>query len=378
MTKILRSRTVAQAVVLALIAVQVPAAFADEHGLQWREDDAYGLVVEFIGSHLASPRQFRLSARIGSCSAADSIPPMMAEVEVLERGLRLRPKFPLDPAGTYCALLESKRESVGRQSVGRQSAEWDGTTKSKNITVAEVVKVLPAVPHLPANALRLYVEFSRPVFAKNVHRWVRLRDETDERWIDTPFVEIPEGLWDPHGRQLTLIFHPGRIKRGVGPNLAMGPPLIPGHAYTLVVERSGSDRYEHHFIATEPDRSAIDPSRWRIVEPSVAGAPWRVDFRESLDPYLAERWIRLAAGSPAESIPGEVAPAGDHLLIEGPNEQNEIALWVHRDLEDLAGNRVHEVFDRPTLGTAEESEVGTQQTQLASSPWLRFSLRATR
>ena len=55
------------------------------------------------------------------------------------------------------------------------------------------------------------------------------------------FVEIEHGLWDPRQTRLTVLLHPGRIKRGVAPGERLGPPLRAGRSYRLVVDASMPD-----------------------------------------------------------------------------------------------------------------------------------------
>ncbi len=38
-----------------------------------------------------------------------------------------------------------------------------------------------------------------------------------------------------------MTFDPGRIKRGLTSNEAMGPPIVEGKRYTLVIDRDWSD-----------------------------------------------------------------------------------------------------------------------------------------
>src|SRR5206468_10702471 len=86
----------------------------------------------------------------------------------------------------------------------------------------------------------LYLHFSAPMSRGEVYRRVRLLGEGD-RPVDRPFLEIGEELWDPDGTRLTLLFDPGRIKRGLVPRKEEGPILEEGRAYTLVVDPAWPD-----------------------------------------------------------------------------------------------------------------------------------------
>ena len=86
----------------------------------------------------------------------------------------------------------------------------------------------PSGDSLPANALRLYVHFSRAMAARDAHapRPPARRGRTARcRWRSWT---SRAGLWDPGRTRLTLLFHPGRVKRGVAPGERLGPAAARG------------------------------------------------------------------------------------------------------------------------------------------------------
>lgn len=335
---------------LILLTLVAPSTAARE--LAWIEDAAGRLTVRLdvpaAGAMVEVDLAAALSAHVGRCMESQALPPMLAEVEVRADGVWLRPRFPLDPTGDYCAVFDSSRLPRPSERSGlRLTAEWTGTGA---VEAPRVERVLPAVDTLPANALRLYVEFSRPVFARDVHRWVRLRDETLDTWVETPFVDLPQGLWDPRRQRLTLVFHPGRIKRGVGPNRAMGPPLEPGHSYRLTVAAPGTEDFAHRFSVAVADRRPVEPADWRLTPPASAGSALRVDFGEALDPYLVERWIWIeSAAEELVEVEATVDPDGAAITLTPVDRwpRGGLDLLVDPRLEDLAGNRVAQLFERP-------------------------------
>ncbi len=348
--------------------------------LRWQEDPAYGLVV-VVGRPNQEPAikyQQALSLHVGDCDQVATTPAILARIETGTDEVQMVPQFPLDPQGNYCAILRSRHEEPSAEAVHAEvlTMPWNGERTAQYL---RVIRVMPSVSVLPANALRLYLEFSRPVFAKDVHTWIRLRDNTVEKWVDTPFVEIPQGLWDGEQRRLTLIFHPGRIKREVGPNRALGPPLASGHDYTLVVEAPSGARFEHHFQATDADRAEVNPATWSTT--SLGDQSLRVDFGEALDPYLVERSVRVEKelGEPVEAQV-EVAPSGEYLLLGQLPEAGQVRLRVHHRIEDLAGNRIGSLFDRelsPDRNQGFESEPGSSDQATASgreSAWITVPL----
>ena len=53
--------------------------------------------------------------------------------------------------------------------------------------------------------------------------------------VPSAFLNLSWNFWDVGQQRLTVLLDPGRIKRGVGPNLKAGPPLAENEAYTLRV-----------------------------------------------------------------------------------------------------------------------------------------------
>ncbi len=226
-----------------------------------------------------------------------------------------------------------------------------------------VTAVFPAADTLPENALRLYVHFSQPMESRAA-RYVRL---LDERGTEVPgaFVATLDGLWDPRQTRLTLLFHPGRIKRGVGPGETLGPPLREGGAYRLVVDGIHSARglplaapFERRFRAAPADRSSPRFEDVRVSPPDRPDAPLVVAFPEPLDEALLHRlvWVEDQAGGRVE---GEVEiganEASWRFLPAQPWRDGEYVLRVHPALEDRAGNRFDRTFDRAAAGRNQEA-----------------------
>lgn len=214
-----------------------------------------------------------------------------------------------------------------------------------------VVRVYPTAAVLPANLLKLYVEFSAPMGRGDA--WSHLALERDGgAKVDLPFLEVDQELWDRDYKRLTILFDPGRVKRGVLPNVEAGPALEAGKRYTLVVSRDWRDargqplaaEFRKPFLAAPDDRTPTDTSTWKLTPPRAGTRdPLIVDARESLDAAIFPRALSIpgvdgaAELSREESVwrftPREPWKAGDHRLV------------VDTTLEDLAGNRVGRAFD---------------------------------
>jgi hypothetical protein len=97
-----------------------------------------------------------------------------------------------------------------------------GLTATEPVAVA----ISPAADLLPANILRFYVQFSAPAEAAFERAQLRLI-AADGEVVPDAFLVLNEELWSPDGRRLTVLMEPGRIKRGMGPDSAHAPALIP-------------------------------------------------------------------------------------------------------------------------------------------------------
>ena len=105
-----------------------------------------------------------------------------------------------------------------------------------------VTQIYPSADVLPENTLKFYVHFSAPMSRGHSYDHIRLLDEAN-RPVELPFLELAEELWSPDMLRLTLLMDPGRIKREVKPIEDLGPALIAGHRYSLLIARTLRDAH---------------------------------------------------------------------------------------------------------------------------------------
>jgi hypothetical protein len=232
-----------------------------------------------------------------------------------------------------------------------------------------VVAVFPSSEVLPENTLRAYLHFSRPMETRDAHRHVRLEDEGG-RVVPLAFVEVQHGLWDPGRTRLTVLFHPGRIKRGVLPGERLGPPLRAGGTYRLVVDAAMRDlaglslgrEFERRIRAVAADRDPPRAEALRVHAPMEPGGTLVVELPEPLDEALLHRWIWV------EGEDGR-AVAGAATISEGETRWSfrperawapgRYHVRVHPALEDRAGNRFDRAFDREPATAGERAEASS-------------------
>jgi len=267
---------------------------------------------------------------------------------------------------------------------GTTSVELRHRLPAASGPASEVTGVFPSGNELPANLLRLYVEFSAPMSLRDVAREVRLLDATGEPIRDA-FVEVPEGLWDPERRRLTLLVHPGRIKRGVGPGEALGPVLREGETVRLEIGAAARDAdgrplgaaFARDYRVGPPVTERLDPARWELTAPDAPSAPLLVVSARAFDRALAGRLLSVIDAT-GVAVTGSVEiDRGERRLTFRPaapwRAGATYRLVADAALEDPCGNRIGRAFDRAAGGTdaapsAERPFVPRFAAALAAAP----------
>jgi hypothetical protein len=219
-----------------------------------------------------------------------------------------------------------------------------------------VEHVYPSTDTLPANALKLYVYFSAPMSRGNSWEHLRLLRE-DGSAVAGPFLELDQELWDRDHRRFTILFDPGRIKRGLASLDEAGPSLEAGHRYTLAIARDWLDgrgvpmveEYRKTFHVVAVDRTPPDPAKWRITPPRAGTSdPLVIRFPEPMDYALLQHEIELAP-----AVAGTVSVAANEtewrFTPSSPWTRADYKIVIHTDLEDLAGNHILRAFDVDTF-----------------------------
>jgi hypothetical protein len=285
--------------------------------------------------------------------AADA-PALGGAVAVVEKSLRFTPRYPLEPGVTYRAMFHA--EKLGQES--------DPQTVSATLPLAErastpttvVEHIYPTADVLPENQLKFYLHFSAPMSRGEAYQHIHLLDANGKE-LDAAFLELGEELWDADQQRFTLLLDPGRVKRGLKPREELGPVLVAGNSYTLVVDSAWRDATRtplnsgarKDFSVGPPDDTPVDPQEWQITAPEAeSNDPLLVRFGESLDHSLLERivWVVDPAG---EKVPGSIQ-TGDgeacwQFTAQRAWKSGTYKLVAETTLEDLAGNSIGRPFE---------------------------------
>ena len=233
---------------------------------------------------------------------------------------------------------------------------------AKAVAATTVVSHLyPSADAWPANTLKLYLTFSAPMAVGEAYARIRVVDDQGKVVVQ-PFVEIEPELWDATGTRLTVLFDPGRIKRGLVDNEQSGPPLMPGRTVTIEVDASWRDAsgaplrqgFARTVRVTPALRAPVDVKRWTIA-PSATDVVVRFD--RPMDQALAQRAISVTRDG--ARVGGKIRLEEDERVWrftpEGAWAKGGYYLAVEGVLEDIAGNRPGKLFDVDTADPGQSS-----------------------
>ncbi|MBM3995044.1 MAG: hypothetical protein FJ303_12950, partial [Planctomycetes bacterium] len=188
-------------------------------------------------------------------------PPMLGKYERTKDELVFTPRFPLVAEQLYRAYYYHP-DKTGVADYRMPPAP----PKSP----PQVVKIYPTTNVLPANHLKFYIYFDRPMRGgKEIFKQIVLIDdkgkEIDEAWL-------LDEIWDEENNCLIIYIHPGRIKWGVELREILGPVLYEKRQYSLVIRgevcdldgnKIGKDIVKK-FSTTPEDRVRIDLATWKL------------------------------------------------------------------------------------------------------------------
>ena len=276
--------------------------------------------------------------------AGDSkdVPPLLGDYAIRSGALTFRPRYPLAP-GMHVRAVFRGVESV-----------FD-IPRAQPTSQARVARVYPGVAEIPENQLKFYIEFSAPMSRGEAWKYIHLL-KSDGTAVELPFLEIDQEMWDADAKRLTVLFDPGRIKRGVKPLEDIGPAIEAGHSYKLVIDREWRDAagaplvtaHVKDFRVVDADRSPVDPSAWNTGTVTAGTRdPLIVRFPEPLDAALVERLIWV------DGVPGDVLLGAEErewrFTPAQPWPDGARTMKIDTALEDLAGNKVGRPFEVDTF-----------------------------
>jgi hypothetical protein len=333
-----------------------------------------GLPPEIVGAlRTLGPRDSRwptiFSVHVVTAATGNQ-PPMLGTYEATGDGLRFRPRFPLERGTEYRAvfawpMLDGSHSALTPAKATLRIEKTFAIPAGPAGPPVRVVAIYPSAREIPENLLRCYVQFSAPMSQGNAYVHLHLRDETSGTDVVEPFLELPQELWSPDGKRLTLLLEPGRVKHDLVPRDQLGPILVAGRSYTFSIDADWPDAEgrplaaagRKSFRAVKADARPLDPKTWTIEAPQAGTrTPLSVRFPKSLDHAMLGRVLRVLGPESVQSA-AEASPelAGTIRVTDEetrwsfeptqPWTAGRYVLAVSTQLEDPAGNNIGRPFE---------------------------------
>jgi hypothetical protein len=299
---------------------------------------------------------FRVTVAQDSLPEDTGLPDVSGRYLLLEDEVQFFPHFPFERGMKYRFSFDPR--SIGEMLTAEPfEFEFLIPSEQEEYPLTEVRHIFPSSDCLPENLLRFYVCFSNPMQRGLALEQVSLLD-SDAQPVADALYRPPLELWDRSMQQLTVLLDPGRLKRRVGPNVALGPPLKVGQRYTLEVASGMTDMYgrllhmplRKHFIAADPVREHISIDTWTILPPAKGSREaLALFFPAPLDWALLFHTITIRS-TDGSIIEGQVGVDQSETLWRfipaSPWSEGEYHIRVGSSLEDVCGNTITGAFDR--------------------------------
>lgn len=321
-------------------------------------------LIACLGEHSQRECLLRSMLRV-KVVGGDSLPDVFGRYKVLENEIRFIPHFPFEPGVRFRAFFDPR--PLGCPEFSKALTLEFSLPKRIFGSPALVTDVYPSEDALPENLLRMYVCFSNPMRRGRAEKNITLLDSEGRLAPDTLY-RAPVELWDRSMRHLSVLLDPGRLKRGVGPNRELGPPLKAGRKYTLaigsgMVDASGSplsDTFYKSFDVTAPVREPVSIEKWKLLCPATnSQEPLVLVFPTPLDWALLRRAITIASEG-RQSVGGRVAIAQQErrwsFTPTVPWTAESYQIRVASGLEDVCGNTLRGAFDQPLQSAGDLSK----------------------
>jgi hypothetical protein len=318
-----------------------------------------------------------LRVKVGEAGDSDDeeLPDISGDHEILGDGVRFIPHFPFESGLLFRAILDLR--ALGQPGLAEVQTLEFSFRRETPAAETEVRQVFPSKDVVPENLLRLYVRFSNPMQRRRVANNIEVLGPDGRTALDVLY-RAPVELWDSSMTCLTILLDPGRLKRGVGPNRMLGPPLRAGQRYTLAVGPGMIDVYGRPlregftkpFSVSEAIREPIAIEKWKIRPPVTGGhQPLELVFPRPLDWAQLWRGVTVASGS-GHPVSGRIEiDLGEtrwRFTPEAPWHGGTHSIRVSPGLEDVCGNTPDGPFDGP-FRSADEVAV---ETAIRSIPFV--------
>ena len=261
------------------------------------------------------------------------------------------PYFPFERGMTY--VVRTKHTAIDT-SYSYQSFQ---VGKKQVVDEAKVISIYPSANKLPENLLRFYFYFNTPMKKGQALKYIQLVDV--EGNIDNhAFMEFKQELWSADGKRLTILFDPGRIKRGVSTNMELGPALLEGNKYQLIISGAWQDVHGQElsvktmkeFVVGKAYRQQIKVDELEIQQPEAnSDDTLSIYFDRIIDHALVHSMLRIEDENEM-LITGHWEMSDEERTVQFTPEyrwkKGQYRIIMDSRLEDVVGNNLNNLLDQ--------------------------------
>jgi hypothetical protein len=285
---------------------------------------------------------------------------IQGEYEVSKNVVSFTPRFPFSRGTEYTATfylndLTENYNEIYLQKTNSETLTFQFSVPAYQHSEPKVIGVYPSADILPENQLKFHIAFNSSMTSDEMYKRVKLFNNKG-KLMEKAFLILDQELWDNEMKVATILMDPGRIKRGLRPNVEMGTALKKNEKYTLVIEAGWKDvngnptteMFKKEFSVTGADRTIVDYQSWELLSPVTASAPMIIEFKEYLDyVMLPESFIIL--DSRGHKINGKFQLLNNESTVaftpDADWKTGDYVLYINPLLEDAAGNNLNRLFD---------------------------------
>ncbi len=263
--------------------------------------------------------------------------------------LIFKPYYPFENGMTYVIRTKSTNSDP-------YSYKSFQTGKKKSVAKAKVISIYPSDNRLPENLLRFYIYFNTPMKKGEALKHIQLIDAEGKSDIHA-FMEFKQELWSGDGKRLTVLFDPGRIKRGVSTNNSRGPALQQYKQYSLSISGAWQDVYGQQLSKTtnkkievvKAYRTKIKINEWLVKKPKAnSKEDLTIHFNSIMDFALIQSMIHLKDKEKNEVLGYWEILNHEQQIKFTPEKKwrkGKYQITVDARLEDVAGNNLQNLLD---------------------------------
>lgn len=292
---------------------------------------------------------YDVSIYFGQVPSNPDIPEILGNYKYVDSQYFFKSKYGFSIGASYTVFVKSNSNVEQRFIVMVPETKLKPSTYIKN--------VYPTSSKLPMNQLKFYIEFSAPMRLGNAFEHIHLYKLPEGKLESEVFLVTAEELWNPEKTRVTIFFDPGRIKRGVQPNLQLGLPLVSGNTYKLVIDKEWLDvndvkltkGFEKTFDVVSVDRKSPNSENWKIDFPKTKNkSHLKIDFKEAMDFGLLHSAIAIV-DERNRRVEGVIKLfKNESKWTFTPKKKwliGNYKMIINAWLEDLSGNNLNRKFD---------------------------------